>query len=88
MADGKYPSLPLEQRIGSIRDGEVTNFGPAIRSTRLTVQPTRKSDMTDNETTEAINDLRTTNTHDPELLLRAADALDALGLFPEDGNDE
>ena len=44
--------------------------------------------MTDNEITEAINDLRATNTHDPELLLRAADALDALGLFPEDGNDE
>ena len=44
--------------------------------------------MTDNEITEAINDLRAAGTHDPELLLRAADALDALGLFPEETNDE
>lgn len=87
MDDGKCPGLPLEQRIASIRDGEVTNLGPAIRSEHLTIQPT-KSDMTDNEITEVINDLRVTNTHDPELLLRAADALDALGLFPGDGNDE
>lgn len=88
MADGKYPGLPLEQRIASISDGEVTNFGPAIRSTRLTIQPTRKPDMTDNEITDVINDLRAADTHDPELLLRAADALDALGLFPEETNDE
>lgn len=88
MADGKYPGLPLDQRIGSIRDGEVTNLGLAIRSTRLTAQPTRKPDMTDNEITDVINDLRAADTHDPELLLRAADALDALGLFPKEANDE
>lgn len=89
VSDDRYPGLPLEQRIGSIRDGEVTNLGPAVGGSKpFAVQPRKKSDMTDNEITDVINDLRAADTHNPELLLRAADALDALGLFPKEANDE
>ena len=37
--------LPLEQRIGSVRDGDTTDHGTPIRSTPLVVQPTRTPDM-------------------------------------------
>jgi hypothetical protein len=39
--------LPLEQRIGSVRDGEVTDHGTPIGSTPLAVQPPRKPDIVD-----------------------------------------
>lgn len=44
--------------------------------------------MADEGITEVINDLRSANTHDPELLLRAADVLETLGLFPKEDDDE
>jgi hypothetical protein len=46
MAD-TYRNLPLEERIGALRDGEVTNQGASIGSNPLTVQPKRKHDMSE-----------------------------------------
>lgn len=37
---------------------------------------------------DIVERLRTADKHDPELLLRAADALELLGLFPKEANDE
>jgi hypothetical protein len=37
--------LPLEQRIGSVRDGDTTDHGTPIGSTPLNVQPPRRPDM-------------------------------------------
>jgi hypothetical protein len=42
-----YRNLPLEERIGALRDGELTNQGVSVGSTPLTVQPKRKHDMSD-----------------------------------------
>lgn len=42
-----YRNLPLEERIGALRDGEVTNQGVPIGSNPLTAQPKRKSIMSD-----------------------------------------
>jgi hypothetical protein len=39
--------LPLEQRIGSVRDGDTTDHGTPIGSTPLAVQPPRRPDMDD-----------------------------------------
>jgi len=36
------PGLPLEQRIGALRDGEVTHHGEPVGSMPLTVQPPRR----------------------------------------------
>lgn len=44
MAD-YYRNMPLEQRISSLREGDVTRYGTPIRSRRLTVQPRKKTDM-------------------------------------------
>jgi len=40
-------NIPLEQRISSIRDGDVTHHGTPVRSRRLTVQPRKKTDVPD-----------------------------------------
>jgi hypothetical protein len=39
--------LPLEQRIGSVRDGDTTDHGTPIGSTPLAVQPPRRPNMDD-----------------------------------------
>jgi hypothetical protein len=47
--------LPLEQRIGSVRDGDTTDHDTPIRSTPLAVQPQRKPDMDDTKQDHAPN---------------------------------
>jgi hypothetical protein len=39
-----YRNIPLEQRISSIREGDVTHYGEPLRSRRLTVQPRKNTD--------------------------------------------
>jgi len=38
-------NIPLEQRISSIPEGDVTHFGAPVCSRRLTVQPRKKTDV-------------------------------------------
>ncbi len=45
--DDTYRNLPLEERIGAMRDGEVTNQGASVGSTPLTAQPKRKHHMSE-----------------------------------------
>jgi hypothetical protein len=42
-----YRNISLEQRISSIRNGDVTHLGTPGRSRRLTVQPRKKTDVPD-----------------------------------------
>jgi len=42
-----YRNLPLEERIGALRDGDSTNQGVPVDSRRLKVQPQRKPIMSD-----------------------------------------
>lgn len=45
MSDSAYPGLPLEHRICSVRDGDTTDYGTPIGSTRLKVQPRKSTNM-------------------------------------------
>ncbi len=55
MAD-HCPGLPLEQRIGALRDGEVTHHGEPVGSMPLTVQPPRRPVVTADDIVERIRE--------------------------------
>jgi hypothetical protein len=53
--------LPLEQRIGSLRDGDTTDHGTPIGSTPLAVQPPRRPDMREQDRSDHATNVTATD---------------------------
>lgn len=64
----KYPGLPLEQRIGALRDGDVTHHGEPVGSMPLTVQPPRRPVMADDIIAQIEAELSLIEQHGTEVL--------------------